>query len=154
MQRCKRRSLERVRCGWRPPRGCEIDLRAGRGRAVAQDNLARAIDLQEDALSRFRELGSLRWQSAALCELGTLYRTVGRPEDSKGYLDLALLLAEEVGDDLLIANACLELATAERLLGNARSAVDLAERAVRLYRPLGRTGLPNTFWRSRGPDPR
>ncbi|MFB7377192.1 BTAD domain-containing putative transcriptional regulator [Kitasatospora purpeofusca] len=96
----------------------------------APEQLERVLSLYRSALTTFRRTGSIRHESIALAGLGDALLTVGRAEEARDQLSLAMELAKSVGAAREEVAALRGLGQCEHLLGAPDRAVDHLTRAV------------------------
>jgi predicted ATPase/transcriptional regulator with XRE-family HTH domain len=101
-----------------------------------KEDQAVAFELNEQALSAFRELGDQYFQSVCLYEIGSMRAQQGDWE--KGIADLreSLALSSELGSRFEIAGGLLRLAETEQYLGQPASAVRLYCAARNVYESI------------------
>jgi CHAT domain-containing protein len=107
-----------------------------------------ALKWYQDALADARALGNLRLESRALSSLGRMYAGWARYAEARQNLELALKLAEGIGDKVEAGRAFNSLGAVAQYMGQAeeargwyRKAVDSAEAAEAL--PLEASALLN-----------
>lgn len=96
----------------------------------APEQLERVLSLYRSALTTFRRTGSIRHESIALAGLGDALLTVGRAEEARDQLALAMELAKSVGAAREEVAALRGLGQCEHLLGAPARAVAHLTRAV------------------------
>ena len=107
-------------------------------------NYGGAIALLEDAYALCDRIGDRAWKSRMLNTLGWCFAEIGSPERARGYNERAAVLAREIGDPEILANADINLATNHLALGDAARALALLEP---LEATLARPGDPWMRWR-------
>ncbi|WP_406094303.1 AfsR/SARP family transcriptional regulator [Kitasatospora purpeofusca] len=98
----------------------------------APEQLERVLSLYRSALTTFRRTGSIRHESIALAGLGDALLTVGRAEEARDQLALAMELAKSVGAAREEVAALRGLGRCEHLLGAPDRAVAHLTEAVAL----------------------
>jgi hypothetical protein len=114
--------------------------------ATRLGNLAAAESLAEEALGQFRSRGDADGRMRSLNLLGVIHFERGRLHEAEEALAQTLDLANRLGDSLLAARACNNLASATHLRGRPDEAVGLYRGALLAYQRLGdRRGTAETY---------
>jgi CHAT domain-containing protein/tetratricopeptide (TPR) repeat protein len=97
---------------------------------VKMGRAAEALDPFQESLTRWEKFGSRRRQAIARAGLAGALITTGEPGRARDYLQQALLESRAVTDRNTELTALLDLARAERALGNFSGALEGIERAI------------------------
>ncbi|MGH2530938.1 MAG: ATP-binding protein [Thermomicrobiales bacterium] len=111
-------------------------LHAAAALARTQDDHARAVELAEEALGRFRELGDRRNIASVLNLLGMLERGRGNFDRALPLHEEALVLFRDLGESFWLALASCDLGILAHWQGDDSRAVGLIEEAVAGFRAL------------------
>lgn len=103
---------------------------------VARQRYENARQRAETALAMFDRLGGRRGKADAYRVIGVVYRETGRPALAESRLSSAIDLAVAADATLIEAESCRDLALLHRTNSRNRDALQLLNRAYRLFRRL------------------
>ncbi len=107
---------------------------------------AKAMELLEQALCIFKELGDRAGQWATFHGLGNCYRSVGRYAKAMELFEQSLSMAKELGDRAGQAKALHGLGNCYESLGQSAKAMELFEQVLSIFKELGdREGQAKTL---------
>ncbi|MGH2601597.1 MAG: LuxR C-terminal-related transcriptional regulator, partial [Dehalococcoidia bacterium] len=113
-----------------------VAFHAAAALARTQEDHTRAVELAEEALARFRELGDARNIAAVLSLLGMLERGRGNFDRALPLHEEALVLFRDLGEQFWVALASCDLGILAHWQGEGSPAVALLEEAVVGFRAL------------------
>jgi DNA-binding CsgD family transcriptional regulator/tetratricopeptide (TPR) repeat protein len=96
-----------------------------------------SLQISEQALAQARDISAREAEVRALTVLGVDLAYLGRGEEGLARLRQALQLAEEIGDDLGLERAYINLTDALTMLGRARESARLGQAGLEVMRRYG-----------------
>jgi CHAT domain-containing protein/Tfp pilus assembly protein PilF len=112
-------------------------LRAEGDTAYYQANYCRAIDLYEQALIVYREIGDRHGEAASLNNLGVCYKAVAEYERAIDYYEQSLAISQEIGDRRGASNSLNNLGVCYRALAEYERAIDYYEQSLAIQKEIG-----------------
>ena len=105
--------------------------------AYKQDELTISFTLHEQALTLFRNIGDLYFQSFALYWMGVIKARQGDVKHGRAALREGLILAQQLDSKYAIASALWRLSTVAQLAGDPVSTVRLYQAATDMLDSIG-----------------
>ena len=97
----------------------------------------RAIELSEEALPIFREVGGRGGEGAVLSDLGQAYNSLGEVPRAIEFFEQSVAIFREIGGRSGEGTALIGLGQAYYALGEVRRAIDIYEQALAIHREIG-----------------
>ena len=96
-----------------------------------------AIELSEEALPIFREVGGRGGEGAVLSDLGQAYNSLGEVPRAIEFFEQSVAIFREIGGRSGEGTALIGLGQAYYALGEVRRAIDIYEQALAIHREIG-----------------
>ncbi len=103
----------------------------------SEANHEKAIELDRQALAKWRELGDRSAELRTLIKIGGHFYSTSRDAEAREQFRAALLIASEIGDKRAAAEAQNDIGESSRRLGDPVTAKAAIEEALKLWRALG-----------------